>query len=288
VASLLGLTDYFDGRLARRQGVTRLGALLDPIADKIFIAVFYLFLAHFHYLPLWLVLLILAREFFITALRQMVPGNLPVSWLAKLKTSVQMLAAGLIVVAQVFPAWRGLGLAVAALCLVVGVWLTRFRLWQKLTVTSLAGGLPFLSFLPPSSLPLILGLMVLAFTWLSAADYLKRAWPRLFCRKGLLRLFEALALPLTAISLMPLTSRFWLVVPLLLIVEFARQALGLISQKEDFREGLLLGSLSLALLALWAVNPASSWLVTSLVVILLIDLTLTVKKAFRLRQYLQG
>ena len=87
---------------------------------------------------------------------------------------------------------------------------------------------------------------------------------------------------------MPLTSRFWLVVPLLLIVEFARQALGLISQKEDFREGLLLGSLSLALLALWAVNPASSWLVTSLVVILLIDLTLTVKKAFRLRQYLQG
>ncbi len=286
VASLLGLTDYLDGKLARRQGVTRLGALLDPIADKIFVAVFYLFLAHLGYLPLWLVGGILLREFLITSLRQMVPGNLPVSWLAKLKTTVQMLVAGLIVVVGVFPSWQSWALVGTALLLTIGVWFSRLSKPQKLLVTGLAWVLPLFGFLPPKELILALGFLALFFTWASATNYLKEAWPRLWSRAGFKRVLYALVLPVTALALMPPTKGLWLVVPLILIVEFARQALTLLSARQTHDEKWL----ALGALGLWGIwfYKSEEVLIGGLVAILLVDIVFTVRQAWQVRTYLQN
>ena len=67
------LTDFLDGYLARRLNlVTSLGKLLDPIADKILTACAFIFLcAHEQrFCPVWVVVVILAREFLVTGLRQ--------------------------------------------------------------------------------------------------------------------------------------------------------------------------------------------------------------------------
>src|ERR1043166_1894487 len=71
--TLIGCTDWVDGMLARRYGPTVLGGLLDPIADKVFIAFAYVPFADSHYgwglVPWWACALMFTREFFITALR---------------------------------------------------------------------------------------------------------------------------------------------------------------------------------------------------------------------------
>src|SRR5580765_8240121 len=65
----IGCTDWVDGILARKQGPTVLGGLLDPIADKVFIAFAYTPFADSGLVPWWACGLMFTREFFITALR---------------------------------------------------------------------------------------------------------------------------------------------------------------------------------------------------------------------------
>ncbi len=93
------LTDWLDGHLARAWGqVTRLGAMLDPIADKAMVAVALLVLAALSSLSLMILLpatLILFREVFVSGLREYLgdtAGTLKVTKLAKWKTMVQMVA----------------------------------------------------------------------------------------------------------------------------------------------------------------------------------------------------
>ena len=76
VIFLLGITDYIDGIMARREGPTVLGGLLDPIADKIFIAVIYLPLTERYMegwdravVPMWMTMCIFCRDFLVTSLR---------------------------------------------------------------------------------------------------------------------------------------------------------------------------------------------------------------------------
>jgi len=98
LGSLLGFTDYLDGRLARRKGHSRLGALLDPVADKIFVSVVYLLLYRLAYIPFWPVFLIVTREILVSALRNIFPGKLQVWSLARIKTASQMVGAGLVII----------------------------------------------------------------------------------------------------------------------------------------------------------------------------------------------
>ncbi|MCE0539485.1 CDP-alcohol phosphatidyltransferase family protein [Kineosporia rhizophila] len=63
VLMVSGFTDYLDGNLARRWGqTTRLGQILDPIADRLFILTTLLGLAYRDVIPWWLVLLLIARD----------------------------------------------------------------------------------------------------------------------------------------------------------------------------------------------------------------------------------
>jgi CDP-diacylglycerol--glycerol-3-phosphate 3-phosphatidyltransferase len=70
------LTDYLDGYFARRRNeVTRLGILLDPLADKLLTAAAFLSLVEMGLAPAWMVMIILARELAVTGLRNVAAGR---------------------------------------------------------------------------------------------------------------------------------------------------------------------------------------------------------------------
>ncbi len=65
-----GVTDYFDGAIARRRNlVTDFGKLMDPLADKIMIAAAFICLVPRNAFPAWAAIVIISREFLITGLR---------------------------------------------------------------------------------------------------------------------------------------------------------------------------------------------------------------------------
>jgi cardiolipin synthase (CMP-forming) len=109
---LMGITDYFDGYVARAQGaVSKLGIFLDPIADKIMVAAVILMLVGthdingFHIIP---ALIILIREIAVSGLREFLAElrvSVPVSQLAKWKTTFQMVSLGALILAGAFPAY---------------------------------------------------------------------------------------------------------------------------------------------------------------------------------------
>src|SRR5262245_12185613 len=103
---LLGLTDALVGYLARRYGSTALGALLDPVVDKIFLVAGFVPLADFQIMPTTLVFILFIRELAVTALRTIALEegfSFKTSAIAKLKTTVQMAGAGLILLIWLFP-----------------------------------------------------------------------------------------------------------------------------------------------------------------------------------------
>ena len=96
---LAGITDYFDGYLARKyNAVSELGEILDPIADKILIlfVLFGLAINLSSYLIGFIGAIIITREIWVGALRDLNARNgtsdaTKVTYLAKIKTTVQML-----------------------------------------------------------------------------------------------------------------------------------------------------------------------------------------------------
>jgi CDP-diacylglycerol---glycerol-3-phosphate 3-phosphatidyltransferase len=128
-------TDWFDGRIARRSGVTSsFGSLLDPVADKVLVLGTLVVLLDQNVFPAWMVAAIVGRELLVTGLRLAALERgvvIPARDLGKLKTWSQAVAAGV-----------G-GLAAA------GVWSHSISWW-------------FL-------------LLAVALTWLSGLDYARAA-----------------------------------------------------------------------------------------------------------------
>ncbi|MBQ6849191.1 MAG: CDP-diacylglycerol--glycerol-3-phosphate 3-phosphatidyltransferase [Clostridia bacterium] len=92
------LTDMWDGRIARKQGlITNLGKFLDPLADKaLTTAAFICFVAQLQATSLaWALMLILTREFMVTSVRLLAAKDgvvVAASFAGKLKTVMQMVA----------------------------------------------------------------------------------------------------------------------------------------------------------------------------------------------------
>jgi cardiolipin synthase len=123
---LAAVTDYFDGQLARRLNiVSAFGKLLDPIADKMLVtAVLFMIVAtgRIDGVTVVAAVIILLREILISGLREYMAGRstggLPVTYLAKWKTTVQMAALALLILGDAGPA----GVPIAAIG-IAGLWL---------------------------------------------------------------------------------------------------------------------------------------------------------------------
>lgn len=91
----ISLTDFFDGYIARLYGVeTKLGKMLDHIADKVWIGSTLITLVAVHRVWFFWVILLIGRELFIAGLRQVACEHnlvLHVSWLGKVKTFLQVI-----------------------------------------------------------------------------------------------------------------------------------------------------------------------------------------------------
>ncbi|EOV9624549.1 CDP-diacylglycerol--glycerol-3-phosphate 3-phosphatidyltransferase [Cronobacter sakazakii] len=94
------VTDWFDGFLARRWNQsTRFGAFLDPVADKVMVAIAMVLVAEYYH-SWWITLpaaTMIAREIIISALREWMAelgkrSSVAVSWIGKVKTTAQMMA----------------------------------------------------------------------------------------------------------------------------------------------------------------------------------------------------
>ena len=105
-------TDWLDGRMARRWNqVTKLGTLLDPVADKLLVAAAILMLVasdHIQGLTVLAAVVILCREILVAGLREFlaeVRVKVPVTQLAKWKTTLQMVAIGFLLAGDAAFAW---------------------------------------------------------------------------------------------------------------------------------------------------------------------------------------
>ena len=88
-----GITDYLDGYFARKLKLkTKIGAVLDPLADKIFIIIPMLWLCKNEVIPFWSLSVILIREFLISAFRGTKENGLPALKISKYKTFLQFLS----------------------------------------------------------------------------------------------------------------------------------------------------------------------------------------------------
>ncbi|HUH77003.1 MAG TPA: CDP-diacylglycerol--glycerol-3-phosphate 3-phosphatidyltransferase [Devosia sp.] len=148
VYCLMGLTDYFDGYVARSRGtVSKLGVFLDPIADKIMVAAVILvltaqgmlrgpYVGDMHVIA---GLIILVREIAVSGLREFLGGlqvSVPVSRLAKWKTTLQFISLGALILGGALPYWNlHTGSLIANIPHMVGL----TTLWAAAALTVITG-----------------------------------------------------------------------------------------------------------------------------------------------------
>ena len=113
VVFVAGITDLADGWLARRWGIeSLLGKFLDPVADKLLLMVGLVMLLKLERINEWLVILLLSREFLITALRGVAAGEgliIAAGTSGKWKLTFQMLGLGFLMwygSAFGYPGWK--------------------------------------------------------------------------------------------------------------------------------------------------------------------------------------
>jgi CDP-diacylglycerol--glycerol-3-phosphate 3-phosphatidyltransferase len=148
VFSVAAATDWLDGYLARRwEQSTPFGAFLDPVADKLMVAVALVLLVDEHS-NLWLTLpaaIIIGREIVVSALREWMAelgarAQVAVSKLAKWKTAAQMVALVILLANPPgFNAWVLLGYTLLIIAAVLTLWsMAQYLLaaWPHLRITS--------------------------------------------------------------------------------------------------------------------------------------------------------
>jgi CDP-diacylglycerol--glycerol-3-phosphate 3-phosphatidyltransferase len=142
---IAAISDFVDGWLARKLGlVTPMGKLMDPLADKVLVGAAFIYLSTEGLAPVWVTVLIIAREFMVTGLRQIA------------------MEAGQVMAADRLGKWKtGLQLTFCITCLVWFVvgpmteagglgwllrylsdpesWLTPVSLWAALALTVISG-----------------------------------------------------------------------------------------------------------------------------------------------------
>src|SRR5438105_10781076 len=107
--SMASLTDYYDGKIARRdQLITNFGTLMDPLADKILTCSAFIAFVGRGTVPAWMAVIIVARELAITGLRLLAASKnvlLAAEAYGKQKTVSQIAAILVLLVAESFEEW---------------------------------------------------------------------------------------------------------------------------------------------------------------------------------------
>lgn len=239
---LIGITDFFDGMLARKYGSTKFGSLLDPIADKIYIALLFIPLCLLGYMPLWLVVAILIRDPIVTCLRSisnMKGITMKTASLAQYKTAIQMIAGCYIIWVALISDMLS---CVAGLAVVSGLSLLWFAIYfyyrrkfhpKLLTLVGLVSGAVLVRyFFSLEHTVFIFGMAVLIITWVSGFHYIILIAKRFSSGAGaislqwwLLNVIEGVAFPLIVLLLLGMKEIALWVPMTVLSLEFAVGAL---------------------------------------------------------------
>jgi CDP-diacylglycerol--glycerol-3-phosphate 3-phosphatidyltransferase len=146
--STASLTDYFDGKIARRDKlITNFGVLMDPLADKIMVCSAFIAFVGLNWIPAWMVVVIVARELAITGLRLLAASKhvvLAAEGYGKHKTISQIVAIIAILVFHSYLDWDGLGTAVFGFGVFGKPWIEWFEplsIWTAVALTIISGTL---------------------------------------------------------------------------------------------------------------------------------------------------
>jgi CDP-diacylglycerol--glycerol-3-phosphate 3-phosphatidyltransferase len=144
--SAASLTDYFDGKIARRDNlITSFGILMDPLADKILVCSAFIAFVECRWIPAWMVVIIVARELVITGLRLLAASKnvvLAAEGYGKHKTISQIVAIISILILAGYKHWGVLGETVFGFQLFGGpwvAWFTEISKWVAVTLTLTSG-----------------------------------------------------------------------------------------------------------------------------------------------------
>ena len=126
VFAIASLTDAIDGYLARsRNAITTFGKLMDPVADKLLIIAALFTLVSLDRVSAWVAMVIVAREFAVTATRMAVAPSgvvIAANWWGKAKTIVQVVTIFLLIAIDGSPLWLDLlTYAMVAITVVSGI-----------------------------------------------------------------------------------------------------------------------------------------------------------------------
>ncbi len=152
--SIASLTDYFDGKIARRDKlITNFGILMDPLADKILIcSAFIAFVDRapnrhlLEWMPAWMAVVVVARELAITGLRLLAASKnvvLAAERYGKDKTISQIVCIVSILVLASYHDWGWLGKLFSFNLFGFGpwvVWFTELSKWVAVVLTAYSGG----------------------------------------------------------------------------------------------------------------------------------------------------
>jgi CDP-diacylglycerol---glycerol-3-phosphate 3-phosphatidyltransferase len=138
------LTDFLDGYFARKRNqVTAIGKLLDPIADKLLVTSAFISLVELKLAPAWMVVIIVGREFAVSGIRSIAASRgflMPANWLGKTKMVLQTLAVVVLIMADTY----------------IEPWLTfgRLLLWITVVVSLVSAGNYLIIFLKLMNQPI--------------------------------------------------------------------------------------------------------------------------------------
>jgi CDP-diacylglycerol---glycerol-3-phosphate 3-phosphatidyltransferase len=144
VFSLAAITDRLDGYLARKHGlITRVGMLLDPLADKLLIASALIVLVQFNpkLMPAWIAIVVIGREFLVTDLRVIAAAEgftIQARDLGKWKMGVQIAAVLACILGRRWPV-GDLGLGYVYLPLPIE-WIGRITVWGMVILSIVSAG----------------------------------------------------------------------------------------------------------------------------------------------------
>ena len=146
--SAAGLTDYFDGKIARRDNlITNFGILMDPLADKIMVCTAFIAFVGLGWLPAWMAVVVVARELAITGLRLLAASKsvvLAAERYGKHKTVSQIVAIVAILILASYGQWGSAGRAVFGWHLFGEPWIRQFAeatKWLAVLLTFVSGWL---------------------------------------------------------------------------------------------------------------------------------------------------